>query len=266
MPAEAPTPNEYKDKPWERVQWETLTPTEQKAIVGSYLGGLLGPGVAVPALGKATWKLGQVPKLTELQEKRLRKAMHAKSIEKRVDDVLGPRGNAFATVVRKRLPSGKIKAVPTVVSGEPLGAGILAHEFGHLTGPWRKIFHKMRYALPATSIAALIGAPYVGGKLANPDESVGRSALKGGLAGAGIGLAGGAPLWLEEGRASLRALKGLRKAKLPTKTLLRSLLGLGSAMGTYTAPGLLLGAGTGIIGSLLRRARERAKRKQEEWL
>ena len=256
---EPPQPQEEKDDFFGRVPWESLNSDERKAIFAAYAGGI-GSSIAAPqVLGELSWKVGQKPKLTGSQVRGLRRAMTAKDVKIDVDPVRGPIRNAVA-ILEKKLKGGKIVPEKRVLSREPLGAGILAHEFGHLTGKWRDKFQKLKKLLPVTAAASLLGAPYLAGKATDPDDTMGRAALKGGLIGSGVGLAGTAPKWAEEARASLRAIRGLRKVKAPIG---RAALGLGSAFGTYAAPGLLFGAGTGIIGALLRRARARAKKKQE---
>lgn len=117
-----------------------------------------------------------------------------------------------------------------VVRGSPTGpASILAHEFGHASG---RPLLPVKYTAPVANIARGLGFLSLLGQLGAAPDSPAASALQYGPA------ALMAPHLIEEGRASLRAMRALKQIA-GTKAALRGLASLIPGWGSYAAAAAL---------------------------
>jgi hypothetical protein len=149
-------------------------------------------------------------------------------------------------------------AIFTHTKGAP---SVIAHEMGHAGPKVSKVRNVTLGAYGASKVygvgAGGIVGGYVAGRMARKGEDPKATARRGMIAGAVGGLAGGAPMLAEEGRASYRAMKGLKSIGHGPKKLLHAGVTLGAAGLSYVAAAAGGGAAFGGPTAALTRKDDR---------
>jgi hypothetical protein len=147
----------------------------------------------------------------------------------------------------------RLISVPHKAMALAEGTGPVSHELGHLTGKglsinnkaWHKAYMLGRGPLP---LLGGLAAGFVAGSKGKKTESMGATARRGAGYGAVAGLVGGSPTIIEEGRATVRGLKHLRRIGVKGGRFWRAAGGMALAGATYPLAlggvGAMAGAGT----------------------
>lgn len=174
-------------------------------------------------------------------------------------------GGMFSKFVVDQVTEGGDKPDPTraartgfaaVPGGEKGAPSMVAHEMGHLSGKskrfglrnktYARIVPRMQaLAKPAGAVAGFLSSAKADGK----DQGAVKETARGGAYGAAAGLAAASPNLFEEGRASVRAVRGLKSVGVRGKAL-RAVKGtLTRGFGSYAGAAALGGAALGMVGS-----------------
>lgn len=145
---------------------------------------------------------------------------------------------------------------------------VLAHELGHARN---RPFWSSRRVSKINQLSQGAG-PIIGGGAgaiwaalgADPEESSLRTGVKSGLKGALTGVIVHSPQLVEEAQASLYGLRGMHRANVPIRNIMRAIPGLGALYATYLMRAILPAAG--IAAGVGLSARETKKQILEDEL
>lgn len=241
---------------------DALNSAMTTGLVGSL--GMKG-GTEVLVQGAAA--VGGSDKLSPEMTKALKKSMGATDVDLINPRSLLPQGASNADVLRSsgaipkrqglslHVPSSgrgrRIRIVSQRATALAEGTGPVSHELGHLTGKglsinnkaWNKAYMLGRGPLP---LLGGIAAGFVAGSKGKKNESMGVTARRGAGYGAIAGLVGGSPTIIEEGRATVRGLKHLRRIGVRGGRFWRAAGGMALAGASYP---LALGGVGAIAGA-----------------
>jgi hypothetical protein len=248
-------------------------PNALKDVGGAYLAGTavqMGTGVGAVGVGRGAQAVhNQSGTLSPKELRDLRKAMNARvPIVKMSPAAAKEMGGAYVSPLaneatqasvagnyddaRRAMAASKGDGFIAVPGGKKGKASLLAHEMGHASKNTSGI-KKMPYML-ATSLGGRVGAAaalvtgYKSTRSADKPQTRVEDLKRSGLVGAATGLVGSSPLLFEEGRASIRASRGLKAIGRSRKSRAITALANAGGWGSYAGMAAATGAGSGILG------------------
>jgi len=255
-------------------------PDALKDVGGGLLAGTLAQNaglVGVAGAGKGATKLhGSSGTLGPGGVKKLRKAMNAPvAVTKGTAAISAMGGGAYMTKeigsatehygrgAARAQKASKGQGVIAVRGGKKGPASLIAHEMGHASantkGMRSKTWQKaIQHGRAAGGVAALVTGGLMGAR--KGDRSRTRDFVEGGAVGAATNLAGAAPQIFEEGRASVRAVRGLKAIGHSRKGRIMAGLANAAGLSTYVGLSAATGIGSGVLGAGIGRYAKSSKK------